>query len=138
MNGYKDLEDTPEYRCIFGEISSWNQYHGWQPVVFYDNDMSNKFSYQSITDSVPKLQSLIFSNCGTIEKPFYGRANELLSELTGLETKFAFISGINSLDDILGKVKNCILDWTITLERNGVLGEGFSFTNEEKSIAKKI
>lgn len=42
----------------------------------------------------------------------------------------------NAINDIIEQVKNKILDWAIVLEENGIMGEGISFTTEEKSRAQ--
>jgi hypothetical protein len=39
---------------------------------------------------------------------------------------------------ILDFVKNKVLDWTIEMERNGVIGEGFSFDAHEVESAKAV
>ena len=43
-----------------------------------------------------------------------------------------------SVMDIVEKVKNTILEWTLKLEEEGVLGEGMRFSDEEKQTAKSI
>lgn len=40
--------------------------------------------------------------------------------------------------DIIEKVKNTLLEWTLELEAKGILGEGMSFNDKEKEIAKTI
>jgi hypothetical protein len=39
---------------------------------------------------------------------------------------------------ILDAVRNNILDWALELEKKGVVGEGMSFSNEEKSVASQV
>ena len=40
--------------------------------------------------------------------------------------------------DIIEKVKNTILEWTLKLEEEGVLGEGMRFSDKEKQTAKAL
>ena len=37
--------------------------------------------------------------------------------------------------NIMERVRNIVLDWSITLEENDILGEGLQFTKREKDIA---
>lgn len=37
---------------------------------------------------------------------------------------------------ILSAVRNRILEWSIVLEENGIIGEGVSFTEKEKNVAQ--
>lgn len=136
LNGYQDQNEIPEYRSVYGEVKGWNPYQGWIPVVVDNNEMSNTLNHRMVTDSAAKLKSLLSGKGNYVTLPISGGANAMLSEWTGFETKYLFFFGINTLSDILEKVKNSILDWSITLEENGIMGEGLKFTNEEKSIAK--
>lgn len=40
--------------------------------------------------------------------------------------------------DIVEKVKNAILEWTLKLEDEGILGEGMRFSDEEKQTAQTL
>ena len=40
--------------------------------------------------------------------------------------------------DIIEKVKNTVLEWTLKLEEEGVLGEGMRFSDKEKQNAKAL
>lgn len=48
-----------------------------------------------------------------------------------------FLSG-PAVGDIIEKVKNAVLEWTIQLEAEGILGEGMQFNATEIDIAKMI
>ena len=61
--------------------------------------------------------------------------NNYLSKHGGFHTKYALMIGTNQIYNIIERVRNIILDWSITLEENGILGEGLQFSNTEKEIA---
>lgn len=42
-----------------------------------------------------------------------------------------------ALLDILAQVQNRILDWALTLEENGIVGEGVSFSKDEQERAQQ-
>ena len=45
--------------------------------------------------------------------------------------------GTNQIYSIIECVRNIILDWSITLEENGILGDELQFSDTEKEIANK-
>ena len=61
--------------------------------------------------------------------------NNLLSQSVNFNTKFVLVVGTNQIYNIFECVRNIVLDWSITLEENGILGEGLQFNEVEKNIA---
>lgn len=55
----------------------------------------------------------------------------ILSKHSGFHTKYALMIGTNRSYSIIERVRNII----ITLEENGILGEGLQFSDTEKEIA---
>jgi len=49
----------------------------------------------------------------------------------------ALFVGANSVYGILGTVRNTVLEWALRLEHEGIVGEGLSFSAEEKKKAKE-
>lgn len=77
--------------------------------------------------------------------------NELIAELSGEESalldkncntlipqRYALHISITAAKDIEEKVKNAILDWTLKLEEEGIVGENMMFTDKEKDCATNI
>ena len=46
--------------------------------------------------------------------------------------------GSNQINGILQAVRNTVLNWSLELEKRGILGEDMSFTSEEKQAAKEM
>jgi len=44
----------------------------------------------------------------------------------------------NQVTSIFDAVRNRILDWTLKLEAEGILGEGMTFTPKEKEAAQHV
>lgn len=63
--------------------------------------------------------------------------NNLLSKCSNFNTKYALMIGTNQIHSIIERVRNIILDWSITLEENGILGDELQFSDSEKEIANK-
>ena len=134
LNGYVDKGEVPKYRLLRGEIKLWNPYQGWIPVIL-KNENENITTHR-VADSIANLLN-VYEN-STDKKAilqFGARVNNLLSKSVDFNTKFALEIGTNQIYNIIEHVRNIILDWSITLEENGILGEGLQFDEKEKDIA---
>ena len=109
-------------------------HHGWIPVIFeYDIE---SITTHSASDTISSLLN-VYENSEnrTAILPFNASMNNYLSKHGGFHTKYALMIGTNQIYNIIERVRNIILDWSITLEENGILGEGLQFSNTEKEIA---
>lgn len=136
LNGYKFASATPDYRDIRGELKAWNPYNGWIPVVAPDNELEKLFSSRRIRDSIPSLYGLLNGNNNQLTISINASGTAFLNESTDFETVYKIFISKNAVSNIIEQVRNKILDWAITLEENGIFGEGLRFTNEEKSKAQ--
>ena len=51
------------------------------------------------------------------------------------ETQFSFETSRSEIYRILSTIRNKILEWALLLEEHGIVGEGMTFTDEEKQKA---
>lgn len=136
LNGYKDGNKIPEYRKVKGEVKGWNPYHGWIPMIMQDTEIENMISEHLVSDSIPNLKNVYDSaNGSNATLQFNAGMNNLLSKSSGFNTKYALMISANQIYNIMERVRNIVLDWSITLEENDILGEGLQFTKREKDIA---
>nr|AAN60763.1 abort lactococcal phage infection AbiTii [Lactococcus lactis] len=136
LNGYKDGNKIPEYRKVKGEVKGWNPYHGWIPMIMKDTEIENMISEHLVSDSIPNLKNVYDSaNGSNATLQFNAGMNNLLSKLSDFNTKYALMISANQIYNIMERVRNIVLDWSITLEENDILGEGLQFTKREKDIA---
>ena len=136
LNGYKDGNKIPEYRKVKGEVKGWNPYHGWIPMIMQDTEIENMISEHLVSDSIPNLKNVYDSaNGSNATLQFSAGMNNLLSKLSDFNTKYALMISANQIYNIMERVRNIVLDWSITLEENDILGEGLQFTKREKDIA---
>ena len=136
LNGYKDGNKIPEYRKVKGEVKGWNPYHGWIPMIMKDTEIENMISEHLVSDSIPNLKNVYDSaNGSNATLQFNAGMNNLLSKSSGFNTKYALMISANQIYNIMERVRNIVLDWSITLEENDILGEGLQFTKREKDIA---
>lgn len=134
LNGYESQDQIPAYRLLRGELKGWNPYHGWVPVLLKSEN--ENLTTHMATDSIANLLNIYensTNNCAILQ--FGAGLNNLLSQSVAFDTKFALQIGTNQIYNIIERVRNIILDWSITLEENGILGEGLQFNETEKDIA---
>ena len=134
LNGYESQDQIPAYRLLRGELKGWNPYHGWVPVLLKSEN--ENLTTHMAADPIANLLNIYensTNNCAILQ--FGAGLNNLLSQSVAFDTKFALQIGTNQIYNIIERVRNIILDWSITLEENGILGEGLQFNETEKDIA---
>ncbi len=140
LNGYKiDDENFPDYRQVKGTLKAKNPYRGWIPAVITDKSNALLFN------SAPMFESI--SGLIDIEKKakdgtfYYSYPPELSMKLckyaqTPAYMEIALFISTIYITEIIDKVRNCLLEWTIELERKGILGENMTFNEKETASAK--
>ena len=141
LKGYPNSQEVLSYRIISGEVRFFNPYQGWQSIpaditgILNENSINTLYLKQSIAEIENLIlkkdsESLAFSLPEDFAKT--------LREILNLNVKFAIFTHTSSLASILGQVKTTLLEWSIKLEENEILGdENMSFSNEEKDKAQK-
>lgn len=142
LNGYTGKKDNiPDYRLVHGMLKGYNPYHGWVPVILQNNDLNKNICNHRMADSIDTIQGLYNkSKSGTFSFKFQPEMCMQLSQMCDapFETDFAVFVGIQQLKSIIEKVKNNLLEWTIKLEKEGILGENMIFNKNEEVAAKSI
>lgn len=133
LNGYNVGDKVPKYRHLSGEVKAWNPYRGWIPVVF---DREYGLNIHESRDSIANLIDVYGKankNMAVINFP--ASINSLLNRSSPIETKYALFISTNQIFNIVESVRTAILEWSIILEENGVIGAGMQFSKDEKEIA---
>lgn len=134
MNGYEKKE-IPSYRIIIGTVEAFNPYYGWYPVIFENEKIKSRaeelyFNYSILqAEAIAKnaKEGIIYLTTG---------ATELM--VNELKTKVRLVIGDFKIKNVLETVNNTVLEWTLSLEEKGILGENMQFTKKEKDEAKAI
>jgi hypothetical protein len=139
LNGYGDNSEVPKYRMITGQVKAWNPYHGWQPVVINNPDMESTLSQRACGQTIAEIESLIKNKAESdpFQMPFSAEILNMLRKGIKFNTEITLITSHTSLVRILDAVRTIILNWSMKLEEDGILGEGMSFTDHEKSEVAK-
>lgn len=137
LNGY--TEDVPDYRIIRGSCMVKNPFHGYQPVQFPREEIAKSFSRRGVNSPIAELEALISDrkSTGILTMRYPAELErQLASQFYGLIPEL--IIGKDQIFGILDSVRNIILDWSLKLEEDGIVGEGMSFSDKEKRTASQI
>lgn len=136
LNGYKSGHPpVPAYRTLSGELKCWNPYNGWIPLHSSDPAMDAKLSKRATSQSIGELESMKPSekkNGSTFVMHFPKELEAQLMSGMDMPLQPALLVGGAQLHGIIDAVRNIVLDWSLKLESAGVLGEGMTFSPEEK------
>lgn len=135
--GYGDFGDVPAYRSVSGEVKAWNPYVGWIPVIIQDASIMEMISNSKVSQSIPELEALTNTEGENLVITFPHSIQRSLSEMMEFDTKYRLFFGKSQAKQIINFARNVVLEWSLKLEEDGILGEGMSFTKEEKQTAMK-
>ena len=136
LNGYKNEDEIPEYRKTKGKLKAKDMYRGiYIPVVIKDLELYNTIVTKQIWQSVIELDNLVKHEAEELYTEMNMEQNMLLSTMVGEYTEFVISTNKIVFIKIINEVKNRILEWSIDLENDGILGKGMSFSDKEKEIA---
>lgn len=142
MNGYKgDYTTIPEYRQLKGELKAQNPARGWIPIMIPNNQLEDVLCIMPAYESIAELLEL--KQHSTTNNFIYRYPAEQalkVMEMTNMPALWpiALFISIHRIADIVDKVRNTLLEWTLTLESEGILGEGMTFNEQEATTAKGI
>jgi hypothetical protein len=137
LSGYRG-KATPDYREVSGDVRGWNPYNGWIPLVFEDPKEGEQVARRKTSQSIAELEHLVQGTEGhSLQMPYPQAVQRELSKGFGYETQVSLFTTKTSLIRIIDAVRTIILNWALKLEEDGILGEGLSFTTEERDVARK-
>lgn len=134
LQGYEG-DPIPTYRRVKGEVKAFNPARGWIPAIIKDAKIAELLSQRPIGQSVGVLEELISGKDkdGFLTIPYHP---ELQNKLRGVgDLVPELVIGRSQVFGILEAVRNIILEWSLKLEKDGILGEGLTFSKEEQRIA---
>jgi len=137
LNGYEKTIDISEYRTVRGEVKAWNPFRGYIPIMFEDSEEAKIFSSRKCGQSIAELENLLKNQgkSSMLQMPFPSEAQKNIMMGTGMDFPATLMFPTSRMAGIIDSVRTIILNWTLKLEEDGVLGEGFSFSVQEKEKA---
>ena len=141
LKGYATKKTIPEYRHIRGQLKARNPYRGWMSATIPDDDLERTASERELRNSLAEIIAWLKSSdnnhlCIQIS----GEEQNLLNRIFNFELplQFALFIPIGTLDKVVESVKTAVLNWTLKLEKENILGNDMTFTSDEKQAASSI
>ncbi|BBO74353.1 hypothetical protein DSCW_17700 [Desulfosarcina widdelii] len=143
MKGYQKEAIIPSYRNVKGSLKAWNPYNGWIPVVMENSEAMEAISKRDIGQPISELESLIHEKekGGVLQVPL---PHDWIMKLFSHSEQFrlgmvpTLLVDRSQIFRILDSVRNEILNWSLELENQGILGDGMSFSIEEINKAGSV
>lgn len=135
LNGYgnSDLDDIPHYRIANGTLLENNRFHGTR-IAHGDPETIAFLSLCEFREPIGALESLLHADGDRLAMPINLDVAKALQRTINYGA-FNIHFSKNVVVGIVDTVRNLVLDWAIKLEEKGILGEGVSFSMEEKKKA---
>ncbi|WP_152540909.1 hypothetical protein [Luteimonas huabeiensis] len=138
LNGYPSGVEVPDYRKIRGELKVFNPYHGWQPLFFADTKQADLLCVRATSQSISELEQIVSGDSDMAYVKFPKDLEKSLMERMEVPLEPAVLIAKTRIHGLLDRVRNSVLEWALQLEEKGVVGEGMSFTKEEKMQAGNL
>ncbi|MHB8092707.1 MAG: AbiTii domain-containing protein [Syntrophales bacterium] len=140
LNGYRE-GDVPNYRKITASVYLKNPYHGLIPVHFPTQEIYDVFCSIEVRDPIGNLAAILSKQDDSKTGPIYPLTQKqedfLLSQQDCLGMPPVRTISNSAVATILDAVRTQILEWSLKLEEQGILGEGMTFSENEKELATK-
>jgi hypothetical protein len=141
LKGYSSRDEMPSYRIISGEVKFFNPYQGWQSIPADIAGLLNETTANTLYfhQSIAELEDLILKkDSESLAFSFPEDLASTLRKALNINVKFAIFTHTSTLASIIEQVKTTLLEWTLKLEENQILGdENMSFSHEEQDKAQK-
>lgn len=139
LNGYKKGGVVPDYRHLRGQLKGWNPYSGWIPTLISDAGLEREVTEQDVLTPIPELAALIRDNTrNELTLTFSGVVQNALNKMFNTSMQYALHITKASVEAIIEAVKNTVLQWTLKLESENILGEDMKFTGAERKTARSF
>lgn len=138
LNGYDDATDAPSYRSMFGQIRGREPNRGtWVPIQFENSEQGEMLSWRKTQQPVSEIEHMLArGDKGTVlHMPLPLELQRRLTDNFKLETEVALFTSQSALAGVLDAVRNVILNWSLKLEADGILGTGLTFSKAKKEAA---
>lgn len=138
LSGYNNTEKIPKYRYVRGilkVIVPPRLYMHWEMP---NEEEQKKIETVPLLNPISEMNSLINKNCRVrlspeekrilkdIQKDFWGSNYEPIIDIPS-----------NEIHRVIETIKDYILRMALSLEKKGIIGEGMTFSKEEKQIVQQ-
>jgi AbiTii len=105
------------------------------PVMFENPREETYASKCFVGQAIGELEDLVKNGRGILQCPFDMETERRLASVLGTPLMPTRHISSAAVAGIVDATRNLVLGWCLDLERDGILGEGLTFTAEEKEVA---
>ncbi|KAB0443276.1 AbiTii domain-containing protein [Lysinibacillus fusiformis] len=143
MEGYKEvnIKEVPTYRHVEGNLKAWNPYLGRFIPAIVEGETAQELSTYSLLQPISEIESLIEgakNGEGILQYTFPSAMQLKFMKSSRVKLEVSLHIPVSQFENIPNRVRDIILDWTLSLEEKGVLGENMTFNSDEKKSANQI
>ncbi len=136
LKGY--TENTPEYRTVPATLKFKNPYRGWIPAMIPEG-LEDSLTISTLSDSVSALENLLTHTESNFISNLAPTQKKAIMELYNNEYEPALFISPTNVYGVLDTVRTVLLEWTLKLEEDNILGsDDLIFSEEEKEAAKSV
>lgn len=139
LDGYFGLEEAevPAYRFSHGQPKMQDRFGRWGPIHFPDDELEEMFTRRPNGQPISQLEGMLEGRKDqrNLMMPYQADVQSRLWEAVGEQGQAGLFVQYSDIQGILDAVRTAVLKWTIRLEEEGVIGDGLTFTEEEKEKA---
>ncbi|MGK7928657.1 MAG: hypothetical protein AB4290_26050 [Spirulina sp.] len=136
LDGYPEGSELPQYRFMYGELKARNTVRGWIPIIM-PPEIHELISKRPVHQPISQIESLIANtkNARSALTTMPSALDNFLRSYDYIPYEMAIHIDPSQAHGILESVKNVVLNWSLKLEEDGILGKGMTFSKEETQIA---
>ncbi len=140
LKGYPEGSDLPDYRRLVATVQTFPGEGGKKAIPSNQAESLDSLLQTAakidVRLSVSTIESLIHQG----DKLFIYELPQAVHVATQRLGNFSMVRFVNraQYQNILDIVRTGVLDWALDLEERGIIGEGMSFTKEEKQVVQEL
>jgi len=141
LDGYDcSYDDLPDYRRTHGTLRAKSPYNGLVPIFISDTKTEELVTRAPMTEGVGTLAKLLQGqlNGGTLHYNMAAFHRDAILSLMEVRMEPLLLLSHSQIENILSRVTSLVLNWSLELEANGILGENMSFDRDEKRKANEV
>jgi hypothetical protein len=142
LGGYMEgpVNDLPDYRKVSGRAEAYNPYHGWQPLIFPDAEVARMCSFAPIGMSISAIEESLLEakSGGFFEFPYPPELENRIRKAMSWGANIRLRLSTPTIGDVVNAVRNIVLEWTIEMEKEGVIGKDLMFTDSDREKSREV
>ena len=129
LHGYGDSK-VPAYRTVRGELRATHPFHGLIPFIIQDQHLADLLVNVELRETIQTYVDVLErqeSSHGILLVPLSQTQLSLLMSGERFPFEPVRVVGGDKLASVIDTVRTTILEWSLNLETEGIVGQGLTF-----------